>query len=132
MQYARKLTILSTGYGLLIAAGLWICAPLLDPLMGDEFEDSVSALRWIAILPALKALQVFPANVLSGTDRQWVRARLVVATATLNLAINIAVAPIYGWRGAAGATLAAESVFAGLLWLTVRRYVRLERETTES
>lgn len=126
LQYARKLTLVSTGYGLAMAGVLWLGAPLLEPLMGDEFAESVEALRWIAVLPALRALQVFPANVLSGIDRQWTRARLMIGAASLNLAINIGLAPEFGWRGAAAATVIAESVFAALLWITVRRAARAE------
>jgi len=132
IQYARRLTTLATSYGLVIGAGLWIAAPILEPLMGEEFQESVSALRWIALLPALKALQVFPANVLSGTDRQWTRARLVITTATLNLVLNIIFAPRFGWRGAAAATLAAESGFAALLWLRVGWDLRNERRSENS
>lgn len=127
LNYAKKLTALSTGYGFAMGACLWIAAPLLEPLMGEEFRESVSALRWIAILPALRALQVFPANVLSGTDRQWTRAKLLIGTAAFNLAVNVSLAPQFGWRAAAAATLAAESVFAALLWLAVYRAVRAER-----
>ena len=102
---------------------MWVAAPILQIIMGDEFEDSVAALRWIALVPALKATQTFPANVLTGTDRQWARARIMAAAASLNLGANLLLVPRFGWRGAAVSTLLAEAVFSVFLWLAVRRAV---------
>lgn len=126
-KYARKLTTVSVTYGLCAGIALWLAAPLLEFLMGEDFEDSVTALRWIAAVPAIRASQLFPANVLTGTDRQWIRARLMAATAVLNLTANIVLVPEYGWRGAAVSTLVAESVFSLALWTAVNRAVRAER-----
>lgn len=127
VRYARKLTVLSVSYGLVVGAALWLAAPLLEVVMGSEFEDSVTALRWVAAVPAIRAAQFFPANVLTGIDRQWVRARLMTGTAILNLVLNLVLVPEYGWRGAAVTTLLAEAVFSVVLWAAVLRELRAER-----
>lgn len=126
LQYARKLTSYSVAYGICAGIGLWVLAPLLQVLMGDGFADSVTALRWLSFVPAVRALQIFPANVLTGVDRLWERARLMMTSASINLASNIVLAPTYGWRGAAVSTLIAELFFAGILWRSVLRAARLE------
>lgn len=126
VRYARKLTTVSLVYGLGVAVVLWFGAPLLGFIMGDEFEESVTALRWIAFVPAIKATQMFPANVLTGTDRQWARARLMSMSAALNLIANLLLVPEFGWRGAAVSTLVAEVFFSALLWFAVHRAVRSE------
>lgn len=126
VRYARKLTTVSVAYGLCVGIGLWVAAPLLETIMGSEFNDSVSALRWIAFVPAIRATQFFPANVLTGVDRQWIRARLMAATAVLNLVVNIVLIPEFGWRGAAVSTLVAEAVFSAALWAAVNSALRDE------
>jgi O-antigen/teichoic acid export membrane protein len=127
VRYARKLTGVSVTYGLCAGILLWVTAPLLEVIMGQEFDDSVTALRWIAFIPAVRAAQFFPANVLTGADRQWVRARLMAVSAVLNLASNILLVPKYGWRGAASSTIATEVFFTISLWATVTRALRSER-----
>jgi len=127
VRYARKLTAVSVSYGLAAGGLLWLAAPALRTFIGDEYEESVTVLRWIAIVPAIKAAQYFPANVLTGVDRQWVRARLMAGTAILNLLINLAFARRFGWRGAAVGTLIAEALFTCLLWLAVRRELHQEQ-----
>lgn len=124
VRYARKLTLVATGYGLVIGCALWFTAPLLGVIMGDEFDESVTALRWIAFIPLLRAGQYFPANVLSGVDRQWQRARIMSSTALLNLGLNLVLVPRHGWRGAAVSTFVAEAVYMLLLWTAVRSAVR--------
>ncbi|MFT7475345.1 MAG: O-antigen/teichoic acid export membrane protein [Verrucomicrobiales bacterium] len=127
VRYARKLTIASVSYGLVAGVLLWVTAPLLEVLMGSQFEDSVTVLRWIAFVPAIRAAQFFPANVLTGSDRQWVRARLMTGTASLNLVMNIILVPRHGWRGAAVTTMISEAVFTLLLWMAVNRALRAEQ-----
>lgn len=128
VRYAKKLTAFAFTYGLIVGIGLWIFAPLIEFAIGDEFAESVTALRWIAFVPAIRATQFFPANVLSATDRQWVRAKIMSATAVLNLIANLILIPQLGWRGAAISTLVAEVVFSGGLWIAIRRALRAERE----
>ncbi len=130
VRYAKKLTTFSFGYGVAVGIGLWVFAPLLEFAMGDQFAESVTALRWVSFVPALRALQVFPANVLSGTDRQWLRAKIMSFTAALNLVSNIVLVPEYGWRGAAISTLLAEAVFSIALWIAVTRALAVERAET--
>ncbi len=124
LRYSKRLTGVAMSYGAVIGVGLWVAAPLVEVAMGEEFDDSISALRWIAVVPFIRAAQYFPANVLAGVGRQWERARLMGSTALLNLAANLALAPTMGWRGAALSTILAEIAFGVLLW---RRVAKLDR-----
>lgn len=126
VPYARKLTGYSVGYALLVGVCLWIAAPFLPSILGDDFADSVTALRWLAFVPAIRATQFFPANTLSGTDRQWTRARIMSTTAVFNLVANLFLVPAYGWRGAAITTILSEILFSAGLWIAVNRALRAE------
>ena len=44
-------------------------------------------------------------DALTGADRQGVRTVLQLATAALNVGLNLLLIPAYSWRGAAWATL---------------------------
>lgn len=127
-QYAKKLTALAVTYGLFAGVALWLLAPSLRFVLGDEFADAVNALRWLAFVPAVRASQFFPANTLTGTDRQWTRARIMSTTAILNLVTNLIFVPQFGWRAAAATTVVTELVFSALLWLAVNKALRAERE----
>jgi O-antigen/teichoic acid export membrane protein len=120
-RYAVKLTAVATGYGLVAGAVLFVAAPWITLLVGDEYAESVEVVRYVALIPAVKATQFFPGNVLTGTGRQWWRARAMWSTAIMNAAANIVLAPMYGWRGAVVATYVTEVVFSALLWWLVRR-----------
>jgi O-antigen/teichoic acid export membrane protein len=54
--------------------------------------------------------------VTSGHDRWY--ASIAGAGAVLNVALNLVLIPAWGMRGAAFATLAAQTVIVGLLWST--------------
>lgn len=124
--YSVKLTSVATSYGLLAGGVLFVTAPWLTLLLGDQYAESVEVLRYVSLIPAVKAMQFFPANVLTGSGRQWWRARAMWSTAIMNAAANIVLAPLYGWRGAVAATYVTEVLFALILWYLVRRARRAD------
>ncbi len=132
VKYAKKLTALAVTYGLFAGVGLWILAPSLTFVLGDEFVEAPTALRWLAFVPAVRASQFFPANTLTGTDRQWTRARIMSTTAVGNLIANLIFVPAFGWRAAAVTTIVTELVFSALLWIAVNRALRNERDGNNS
>ncbi len=126
LPYAKKLCLIAAGYATVVAIGLLIFAPWLKFLLGDEFADSVRVVRYLAFIPLLKALQYFPANTLSGSDHQPVRATLLTMTALGNIVLNLLLIPGRGWEGAAIATNITEGVYAVGLWIAVWWLARSE------
>lgn len=122
---ARALAGRVTRVALLFTApaglALFVLAPLLTILVGDDFGESVEAVRLLAFLPCVKAMQVFPANALTGADLHGRRVALLLTTTLLNVGLNLVLIPRYSWQGAVAATWFSELLLAALLWLTLNR-----------
>lgn len=116
---ARRLSLIAGGYGLLAAIGLYAVSEPIALLLSEDFAATSSVVRFLAFLPLLKALQIFPANALTGSGQQAHRNQALVVAMVLNLAANSLLIPVYGWRGAAISTLCAESVLIFLLWASL-------------
>ena len=115
--YARRLLVPAVLYGLVAGIAIYALAPLAPILLGEDYGDSVEALRWLAPLPVLAALGYLPADALTGADAQGLRTLLQVAAAALNVVLCALLIPAHSWRGAAWATLVTLSVLALSLWL---------------
>ncbi len=121
LDFAKRLTMRSAAYGLVVGVLLFTCAPLIPWVLGDKFDDVATVLRYVAVLPFLRGIQMFPGNALTGSDRHNVRLALMVFAMLLNLGLNLIFIPRYSWEGAAATTLIAESVFAVSLWIAASR-----------
>ena len=121
LDFAKRLTVRSAAYGLVAGVLLFTFAPLLPWLLGEKFEDVATVLRYVAVLPFLRGIQMFPANALTGSDRHNTRLGLMVFAMLLNLGLNLIFIPRFSWEGAAATTLIAESVFAVSLWIAAGR-----------
>ena len=131
MEYARKLTLLSAGYGVVAGIGLFIAAPLVTLILRDDLSEAVTVVRWMSFIPFVKGLQYFPGNVLTGSDRHSVRSWIIFGTAIVNVIGNVLFIPEFGWRAAAITTLVAEFLLAAGLWVAVIRLARQESASVE-
>jgi len=127
MAFARRLTVIAAGYGIIAGVGLFLAAPLVLLILDDaDYAESVDVIRWLAFIPLAKGLQYFPGNALTGADHHNVRSWIIFGTAVVNLVGNILFIPTHGWRAAAVTTLVAEMLFAALLWGAVSILARRE------
>jgi O-antigen/teichoic acid export membrane protein len=72
----------------------------------------VEALRWLSVLPILKALHYYFTNALTGAGYQALRARIQAGVAVFNVLINLWLIPAYSWRGAAWSSIASDGLLA--------------------
>src|SRR5277367_6407104 len=98
--YAKRHMPRMIGYGVLAFAGLCLLAPLFPVVIGKEFARTVEALRWLALLPLLKAIHYFLADSLTGAGYQGLRSAAQVFVAILNIGLYLWLIPLYSWRGA--------------------------------
>lgn len=122
--FAAKLLPASVGCGLVISAGLFLFAPVVPFLLGSDFEKATDAVRWLALIPLLKAIHFLAADALTGAGLQPVRTRFQIFVAVFNVLLNLWLIPAYGWRGAAWASIAADGLLALTLWAVVVLTVR--------
>ncbi len=123
-QYARRFLTLGVGYGVVTGVALYLGAPLLPSLIGHEYDEAVSATRWLAALPLLKAIHYFGADALTGAGYQGVRTAILVSIAVFNVTLNLWLIPRYSWQGAAAATVLSDGLMGVAIWSAVWLLVR--------
>jgi O-antigen/teichoic acid export membrane protein len=114
-RLAWRVLPLTAAYGALVTLGLWLCAPLLTQVLGEQYHDTVRAVRLLALVPLLQALWYPFADAMTGSGRQPQRTRGQIVALGINAALNVWLIPAYGWAGAVWATLASELVLLAYL-----------------
>ena len=133
LLYARPLILRALGYACLVAIAVLAGAGIVPYILGGEYRLTVEALRWLAILPALKVVHHFLSDVLAGAGYQGLRTLIHVGAAVFNILVNLWVIPAYSWRGAAWSSIASDALLACLMGAAVfalsRRTQRVPAET---
>ena len=119
LGFAKRLLPILSLYGVVSLLGYLIFAPFLPAILGEEYRNAIEALRWLAPLPAIAALQQLAANTLIGAGHQKARSVVQVTSALLNIGLNLWLIPLYSWKGAAWATLTADFFRLIFVWLIV-------------
>jgi exopolysaccharide biosynthesis WecB/TagA/CpsF family protein len=118
-QLARGLVPAAAGYSLAAGAGLFLLAPLAPLALGPTYAGVGDAIRWLAILPLLRAMHYFAADALTGAGHQEVRTGAQIGVALLNICLNLILIPRFSWVGAAWASIASDGSLAVSLWLAL-------------
>lgn len=121
--FARRLLPVAGAYALLAGIALYLMAPLLPYVLGDDYQEAGTAIRWLALLPFLRAVQVLVADTLTGAGFQGIRSGVQGLVALLNILANLALIPLYSWRAAAVVGVVSEALLALGLWIAVL-YIR--------
>lgn len=103
-------------YGLVLGGALYVAAPVLPIVLGDEFDGSVTMVRWLAPVVGLRALSMFALNALMGLGRIVLRTVLIAVVAAIGLAIYIVAVPERSWEGAVFGTLVSETLLVAVTW----------------
>lgn len=94
--------------GILMSGSMFLAAPLIPHIVGAEFSQSVSALRWLCLIPAFRGVHQLTGSAVTGMGFQRYRTMAQLAAAALNLVLNLWLIPRYGWLGAAWTSLATD------------------------
>lgn len=105
-----------------------IAAPIAAWLLADQFDGVIPVAIALSAYPILKAVQTLWGDVLTGTGRQGLRARLQLATALVNVGLNVFLIPAYSWKGAAASTYVSEVLLFGLIFVGVNRARKSQRD----
>jgi O-antigen/teichoic acid export membrane protein len=106
--------------GLMASAALFVASPIIPLVLGHGFAETVSALRWLCLLPAMRGIHYLTGCALTGSGFQRYRTTSQLCVAGLNLGLNLWLIPRYGWLGAAWASLASDGSLAVINWILVR------------
>ncbi|MGB9031966.1 MAG: flippase [Acidobacteriaceae bacterium] len=123
-RLAVRLAIRASLVGLMMSVLLFLAAPLIPHVIGQEFAAGVQALRWLCLLPAMRGIHQLTGCALTGMGFQRYRTAAQLSAAGANLALNLWLIPHYGWHGAAWASLATDGSLAIATWLLLQRLSR--------
>ena len=110
LRYVKPLIVRALGYAAFVAVALLVGAGVVPLILGGEYRLTVEALRWLAVLPLLKAVHFFLADTLTGAGYQGLRTAINAGVAVFNVAINMWLIPAYSWRGAAWSSIASDAL----------------------
>lgn len=110
IAYAKPLMRRAVLYSGAVFALLLLSSGIVPFILGPEYVATAAALRWLAILPVLKALHYFFSDTLTSAGFQGIRTAVQAAVAVFNVLINLWLIPAYSWRGAAWSSIASDGV----------------------
>ena len=123
-ELSRKLLPYALVYAVGAGIGLYLLAPILPWLLGADFAESVSAIRWLSAVPLLMTLHRFAADSLTGAGWQARRTHIEFGAAAVNVVFNFALVPVFSWHGTAWVTIATEVLLIVALGLALRSIAR--------
>jgi O-antigen/teichoic acid export membrane protein len=133
---AMRMTAVGMAYGAITALLMLVAAPLLPAVVGPKYEPAADILRWLALLPLLRASQYFVANHLMLSGRQHRRLVVQLVSAIASVAAYLLLIPSFSWRGAVAGTYVSEVVLAAGLWIVFaqgeQRRESLEEESLDA
>ena len=124
LRRAVKFAAVSGAYGLVIAVVMMAGAPLLPVLLGDDWEGSVTMIRWLSPLVLFRSMAMFPINALMGLGKTFARSVIIVANAAVAMGLYIALIPSRSWKGGVYGTLISEVLLLGSTWTALVIYQR--------
>ena len=110
--------------GVLMSGCMFFAAPLIPRIVGAGFSQSVSALRWLCLIPAFRGMHQLTGSAVTGMGFQRYRTMVQLAAAALNFGLNLWLIPRYGWLGAAWASLATDGSLAVVNLLLLQSLLR--------
>ncbi len=99
-RFALKLIPIPILYGIAIAGFFWVISPYLPVILGDKYNDSLTAIKLLGFIPLFQGTYWLLADAMTGGGRQSTRTRIQILAVLISVLLNIILIPIYGWSGA--------------------------------
>jgi O-antigen/teichoic acid export membrane protein len=131
-QLGRRLLKKSLLVSATMAVLLFLTAPLLPLFAGSGFVESVSALRWLCLIPVFRSIHGMSGSVLTSTGLQRYRSATQIVAALGNFCLNLWLIPAHGWVGAAWASLLTDGSLGAMNWLILVFFERAVPRVAES
>jgi O-antigen/teichoic acid export membrane protein len=116
LPMARTLLKRTLVPGALAVAGMFVLAPILPHLVGNSYQEAVSALRWLCLIPVFRCFSLSAGDALSGAGDQRFRLICQATAAIGNGLLNLYLIPRYSWHGAAWASLMTDGALGIMSW----------------
>jgi O-antigen/teichoic acid export membrane protein len=116
---ARQLLARTAVVGVAISGAMFLSSPIIPHLVGKSFVESVSAVRWLCLIPLFRCFHLSAGDAIAGAGHQKYRLVCQSIAAGGNLALNLFLVPRYGWLGAAWASLATDGGLGAINWIAL-------------
>jgi O-antigen/teichoic acid export membrane protein len=116
---ARQLLRRTVVVGIAVSVGMYVCAPIIPHLVGKSYVESVSALRWLCLIPFFRCFHLSAGDAIAGAGHQKFRLVSQSIAAVGNLILNLYLVPRYSWHGAAWASLGTDGALGVMNWLAL-------------
>jgi O-antigen/teichoic acid export membrane protein len=126
--YAKRLMVPVAAYAAAAGAGLFVVAPLVDDVLGSGYTDTISVIRWMAVIPLIHLPALLAGEALTGAGFQTKRNQFIIGAGALNVALNLALIGPYGVDGVIVATYASEIFLLVGLVVWIRNHVAISGE----
>jgi O-antigen/teichoic acid export membrane protein len=117
VPFAQKLVKKTSLLGIVSAAVIFVSSPLLPHIIGANYAESASALRWLCLIPFFRSFHLSAGDAIAGAGRQKFRLHSQLIAAGLNFGLNVYLIPSYSWRGAAWASLLTDGSLGAMNWI---------------
>ena len=119
--HALKMLVPSALIGLVTSLCVFLVAPYVPLLLGDEYQAAVELIKIAVIVPILQTLANPFADTLSGYGKQTLRVYILFASLFVNVVLNLMLIPEYGAKGALMATIISHFFYLiACVWTTYR------------
>jgi O-antigen/teichoic acid export membrane protein len=112
---------------LMISASMFLMAPIIPHLVGKSYMESVSALRWLCLIPVFRCFHLSAGDAIAGAGHQKYRLLSQSIAALGNLGLNIILIPKLGWLGAAWTSLGTDALLGVMNWAALFHLAARER-----
>ncbi len=126
-RYAKGILRKTVVFGVVVAVGMVLLAPLAPMCMGHGFAGSVSAIRWLALIPLFRCFHLSAGDAMAGAGYQRYRLAAQAVAAGMNFGLNLYLIPRFSWQGAALASLLTDGGLGVLSWCVLLMLKRREQ-----
>lgn len=106
-------------YGVIAGFVIYISAPLIPLIIGNDFSDSVDIIRLLAPMPLLSGVSLMLLSVFSCSGAQASRVIIELIILGLSIILNLILIPMMGAKGAAVAALCTQVVLVSMLLVKI-------------
>jgi O-antigen/teichoic acid export membrane protein len=124
LAFARPLVSRVFVFSCALSIALCASAGLLPTVLGAQYAEAATALRWLAPILPLRSIHAFYSDVLTSVGRQGLRTALQVGVAVVNAVANLWLIPAFSWKGAAWSSVGCDALLVLLAVSAVHLVLR--------
>lgn len=118
-KFAIKLFPMFFLYSVFAVLFLVLFSRNIPILFGSSYKEAVNIIQILSPVIVFRAVHSLGADTLTGAGMQGKRSVVQILVAILNAVLCLILIPIYGWVGAAWASLASDGILALLIWVII-------------